>query len=253
MPDESRWKIEVVFAGSCAKREGEKNEDFFKADVDRLRFAVSDGASVSYDSATWAALLCDKYIDCPTLDAVWIAGAVRSYNSTVNRDALPWMKQAAFDQGSFASLLGLTVNQDAEKIDISAVGDSNVLIMKDGIVVEAFPIADVVEFSRSPNLLCTVAAENAYLTEHVIRACQRSFNLSEVVDGDEVSVLMASDALCAWVMTKETDIRLNDLFSIANQEQFTDLVRNQRLKGDLKVDDTTMITIWIRRDLSSKH
>lgn len=247
------WTFEVVFAGSVAKRDGERNEDFCLIDEANLRFAMSDGASVSYDPATWAALLCEKYLSNPTVDVHWIDDAVKSYNLSADRDSLPWMKQAAFDQGSFASLLGLRVDLDAEKIDVTAFGDSNVLIMKDGLIVEKFPVASVEDFSKAPDLLCTVESENTYLSEEVIAACVRTFDLKTVVNEDQVAILMATDALSAWVMKSDTDIRLNTLFSVSNEGHFAELVHQARSATDLKVDDTTMITIRIRRDLPAKH
>ena len=247
------WGFEVVFAGSVCKREGERNEDQYLVDRAQLRFALSDGASVSYDPATWAELLCKKYVDDPDISTSWIEDAVRSYNGAVDRDALPWMKQAAFDQGSFASLIGLSINIDDKTINLTAFGDSNVLIMKEGIVTERFPISDVEEFSRSPNLLCTVGRENTYITEDLISTGKRTFDLKTVVDEDKIAILMATDALSAWVMRTDTEARLNSLFAITEQEKFAELVRDERQKGDLKIDDTTMITIRITRDISPEH
>ena len=253
MADKSGWQFEVVFAGSVAKREGERNEDHYAVDEERLRFALADGASVSYDPATWAALLCEKYIGIPFVDASWIDEAVNSYNLASDRESLPWMKQAAFDQGSFASLLGLSINVETEQIDVTAFGDSNVLIMMDGVVIKAFPISNAEDFSRSPDLLSTVGIENAYLTEDAISASKWTFDLTTAVDEDKVAILMATDALAAWVMGSDTDARLNALFEITEKDRFARLVRQSRSDGTLKTDDTTMITIRIRRDLPAKY
>lgn len=247
------WRVEVIFSGSVPKREGERNEDQYQIDTESLRFVLSDGASVSYDPATWAELLCRKFLEDPVLDAAWIADAASSYTRTVDRESLPWMKQAAYDQGSFASLLGLSLSLETQKIEITAIGDSNVMIMSDGFVVKTFPIVDVEEFSRSPDLVCTVASENDYLTEDVISAAKKIFDLKSVVDEDNVAILMATDALSSWVMSADTDIRLDALFAITGQDQFDELVANARNEGDLKIDDTTMITIRISRDLSPEH
>lgn len=247
------WLLEIVFAGSVDKRAGERNEDFYLVDSEKLRFVLSDGASVSYDPATWATLLCEAYVANPYIDAQWIADAVKTYNIAADRDSLPWMKQAAFDRGSFASLLGLHVDLDAEKLYLTAFGDSNILIMQDGLVVENFPITSPEDFAKSPDLICTVENENAYLTEEVIAASKRTFDLSQVVTEDQVSILMATDALAAWVMSCDIDARLNSLFSVGCDNQFIDLVHQSRSTSGLKVDDTTMITIRMRRDLPAKH
>lgn len=253
MSDESGWIVEIVFSGSLEKREGEQNEDRYKIDDRELLFALSDGASVSYDPAAWAELLCSKFLEDPILDAAWVADAAKSYTLAVDRDSLPWMKQAAFDQGSFASLLGVHLNLEAQEIEITAIGDSNAIIMKDGDVVETFPISDVEDFSRSPDLLCTVANENEYLTEDVVSTSKKNYNLKTVIGEDKVAILMATDALSCWVMSSDTETRLDALFAITSQEQFAEVIGKARNDGDLKVDDTTMIAIWISRDLSSEH
>lgn len=253
MNTKNDWKFEVVFAGSVAKRDVERNEDFYCVDEENLRFVLSDGASVSYDPATWAAMLCEKYVSDPRVDLRWIDEAVKSYSLSADRDSLPWMKQAAFDRGSFASLLGLSADLNDEKIDVTAFGDSNVLIMKDGLIVVAFPITNVDEFARAPDLLCTVASENTYLSEDVIRASTYTFDLTSIVNEDQVAILMATDALSAWVMQRDTDDRLRALFAVSSADQFAHLVHQSRGAAGLKIDDTTMITIRIRRDLPAKH
>src|SRR5579872_5977396 len=91
---------------TVAKRDGEANEDAWQHSH-RGAGAVSDGASVSFDSASWSHLLARRYAQHPDFDAAWLEQAMAAYAKVHDRDGLPWMQQAAFDRGSFASLLGV--------------------------------------------------------------------------------------------------------------------------------------------------
>lgn len=247
------WKAELIFAGSVAKRDGEQNEDRFRFDEARLCFALSDGASVSYDSATWAESLCCKYVENPAFDAEWVSDAVADYNRTVDREALSWMKQAAFDRGSFASLLGVHLNLDLSTIEIRAIGDTNIFVLENGELTDSFPVKYVEQFSNSPDLICTVGSENAYLTTDVLTASCMTVDMKQRMDADVLSLLMATDALSAWAMAEPTNDRLIKLFSVMDENQLKELVSTERANGSLKVDDTTLITIRICRDVSPEH
>lgn len=247
------WKAELIFAGTVAKRDIEQNEDRFLFDETILRFVMSDGASVSYDSGTWAELICKKFIANPAVDAEWVNELVAGYNLTIDRESLSWMKQAAFDRGSFASLLGVQLNLNLSSIQITAIGDTNIFILEDGILTNCFPVKDVEHFSNSPDLICTVHSENAYLTEDTLNASTMTIDLGERIYADVVSVLMATDALSAWAMADPVGERLVELFSLADDNQFLELVSTERANGSLKLDDTSLITIRISRDVSTVH
>jgi hypothetical protein len=247
------WKAELIFAGSVAKRDGEQNEDRFRVDEAALCFALSDGASVSYDPATWAELLCNKFIENSAFDAGWVSEAVAAYNRTVDREALSWMKQAAFDRGSFASLLGVQLNLDLSTIEIRAVGDTNIFVLENGELTDSFPVKNVEQFSNSPDLICTVGSENAYLTKDVLTASCMTVDLKKRMDADVLSLLMATDALSAWAMADPTNDRLIKLFSVIDENQLKELVSTERANGSLKLDDTTLITIRISRGVSPEY
>lgn len=51
-------------AYTVPKAQGVPNEDRFKSSDD-LAHALSDGASISYDSALWAQIVCARYVESP--------------------------------------------------------------------------------------------------------------------------------------------------------------------------------------------
>src|SRR4051812_22159272 len=63
---------------SVAKRPGETNEDCWQ-NSHKGAGAVSDGASVSFDSASWSRILARRYAQHPRLDNAWVAEAIAAY------------------------------------------------------------------------------------------------------------------------------------------------------------------------------
>src|SRR5690242_19769978 len=104
--------MHVSFTGSFPKTQDypDANEDCFVITDDQLCIALCDGASESFDSKTWARSLADRFVANPLVDTNWVQEAVDSYRSQYDWNALSWSKQAAFDRGSFATLLGVEVN-----------------------------------------------------------------------------------------------------------------------------------------------
>jgi len=67
--------MNVLFAEQVPKElaSPDFNEDFFSVDIGKRRFALSDGASESFDSKTWAQLLTNRFIENPELSPDWLS------------------------------------------------------------------------------------------------------------------------------------------------------------------------------------
>jgi hypothetical protein len=48
-----------------------------------------------------------RFAQNPNFSKEWLGAAISEFRELYDRDTLPWMKQAAFDKKSFASLLGV--------------------------------------------------------------------------------------------------------------------------------------------------
>jgi len=107
-PADSRSKSRLPLAFSVPKREDQHNEDSFQRSAKGV-YALSDGASVSFDSASWARILVRRYTRDPEFTREWLSAAIAEFRKLYDRDSLPWMQQASFDKGSFASLLGVRI------------------------------------------------------------------------------------------------------------------------------------------------
>src|SRR6266700_580090 len=145
------------------KVNGQRNEDSFvhsRKDV----FAISDGASVSFDSAAWSRILVRRFAQNPNFSKEWLGAAISEFRELYDRDTLPWMKQAAFDKGSFASLLGVRFFDD-DRIQLMAIGDSLAVLCDGNEIRDTFPYEQASQFDQRPQLLCTNPAENKFIDE----------------------------------------------------------------------------------------
>lgn len=227
---------------TVAKRDGEGNEDAWQHSH-KGAGAVSDGASVSFDSASWSRLLARRYAQHPEFDAAWLQEAIAAYGKLHDRDRLPWMQQAAFDNGSFASLLGLR-DSGSGRVAVLAIGDSLAVLCDGDRIVASFPYEAPEEFDARPQLLSTNPAENRFLDEPgALAERQCEWDLGPL---QNPAVLCVTDALGRWLLSERgrepSPIAL--LRRVKKPRAFARLVRAEREAGRLRRDDTTLLVYW---------
>lgn len=238
-----RPKSRLPLAFSIPKSDDKHNEDRFHRSAKGV-YALSDGASVSFDSASWAAILVRRYAKKPEFTREWLAAAIAEFAKLYDRDSLPWMKQASFDKGSFASLLGVRVIDGGRLIQVLSIGDS-IAVLCDGDRIKAtFPISAASEFNRSPQLLCSNSAGNAFLDK-----IDLSYDL--VADWTfrglaQPALLCMTDALGHWLLSRRDDhpSPISVLRKVRTAAAFARFVREERAAGLMKRDDTTLIALW---------
>jgi len=197
-------------------------EDAVAWSTRRRRFAVADGASASAFARLWAELLARAYTsgklradhlqeDLAPVQAQW-AHAVES------RD-LPWYALEQVRRGAFAALVGLTISH--EKWHALAAGDSCLFHIRDGELLQAFPITDPEEFDNRPFLIGSRATSNTELT---VRTLDGQWQ-----PGD--TFLLMSDALAALFLR---DKRLE-------MHGFRAWVRRMRTERLMRNDDVSLL------------
>ena len=238
-----RAKPRLPLAFSIAKADDKHNEDRFQRSTKGV-YALSDGASVSFDSASWARILVRRYAHNPDFNRAWLSAAIAEFARLYDRESLPWMKQASFDKGSFASLLGVRVIDGGRLIQVLSIGDS-IAVLCDGDRIKAtFPISAPSEFTRSPQLLCTNPVQNAFLDKADV-----GFDL--VADWtfrglEQPALLCMTDALGHWLLSQrdQDPSPISVLRKVRTTNAFARFVREERAAGRMKRDDTTLIALW---------
>lgn len=238
-------QMRVVFAGSVPKSLDypESNEDCYCISDEMRRLVVCDGASESYDSKTWAQNLVQQFIEDPAINEEWVARAVRTYATAHDVGGLPWSKQAAYERGSFSTLLGVEFNLEGRCLEILTIGDSVAMLVDEGKIVRSWPYSTAAQFDERPSLLSTNLPLNGFINE-------KDFYLSNQVSWDldcyvKPTLLCMTDALGQWAlrMVERNDSSWTRLLEITDVEVLSELVTTARSSKLMRTDDSTLVVI----------
>ena len=129
---------------------------------------------------------------------VWVGEALREYSFGHDFASMSWSKQAAFDRGSFATLLGVEWDAEHNAVDVLAVGDSIALLVSAGTMVESWPFSNPDQFREHPTLLATIAEYNTFVGESGFWTTSGvTFHLGAIA---EPRLLCMTDALGEWAL-----------------------------------------------------
>ncbi len=152
------------------------------------------------------------------------------------RDAGQW-----FNRGktftAHATFVGAQLNATTASYSSRAIGDSVAFHVRDGKIVDSFPLTKASEFSNVVHPLSSTGEPRVAVAEKTWR----------VKPGDEV--FMATDALAAWVLVEVESGRspFAALRQIDNSSHMTKFVEQQRERSSapLAVDDTSFVRIVV--------
>ena len=188
-------------------------------------------------------MLARRYAQHPCFDAAWLAEAVAAYAKLHDRDSLPWMQQAAFDRGSFASLLGVS-DRGGGRVGILAIGDSLAVLCDGDQILASFPYEAPEQFEAQPQLLSTNPAENGFLAEpDGLSRLSVEWDLGPL---DNPALLCVTDALGCWILSqRDSDPSpIARLRAIDSRRAFARFVEEERAAGRMRRDDTTLLAYW---------
>lgn len=235
-----RVRLDSVFSVSKDPERTELNEDAFDRDIDGSVFALSDGASESYDSQAWARMLVHKYVENPNFNGEWVSDVQQIYQSSVDFNALSWSKQLAFERGSFATLLGLKLLNESQVADIFSVGDSLAVHIRDGVCIRSFPFQHPEQFDARPELLATLTHQNKFTQDDQFVISDHSEKW-ELMSGD--LIFMLTDAIGQWFL-RELNYEISSfeaLNKVTTEIEFQSLILAMRGEKRMKLDDSTML------------
>lgn len=235
-----RLRVDLVASVAKDLQRQELNEDAYA--VGQTCVALADGASESYDSQTWARLLTQAYTLDQRVSVQWVAARVRTYLDSTDFASLSWSRQAAFERGSFATLLGLELAPNGVEVDVLAIGDSLAVHVRDGVMVESFPFKLAEEFDARPQLMSTISTANAFVgTPDFFTKNSATW---QVQTGDQI--LLVTDAIGHWILARKE--ALADLHTITSVAEFEQLVVARRQDHSMRLDDSTIMRILVDAD-----
>ena len=219
----------------------ECNEDKFVINIAKSRIALSDGASESFDSKTWASIIVNSFSNNPSLKKNWLTKSISKFNDNIDIDSMSWSKQASYERGSFATLLGIEFFQEHKSIEVSAVGDSVAVLLNDCELTKSFPYTLSLEFKQRPELFCTNGElNNFYHSPHFFKLHHKTWSIREMTSP---VLLCMTDALAEWAFRKSEDGTpvWKTLTEIDSLTDFEKLISNERASKSMRIDDSTLI------------
>lgn len=210
----------------------EEYEDAFapekspETDLKEFRCAVSDGATETSFSGLWARMLCQAYneknFDLTRIQAEWL--------KQVSTKELPWYAEQKLESGAFATILGLSLHEEQDKLSwsVRALGDSCLFHLRDGKMLKALPLDSWEAFDYTPILISSKQAANQGILskqEHELGTCLKG----------DLFYLM-TDAISKWFLRRNTEHgdAIDMMETIQTDEQFKHLVDEQRNLRDDK-------------------
>lgn len=250
------WLSIVGF--SCPKRgnSASENEDDFKPRRRRdstdplpsFRCALSDGASDASFSWEWARLLTTAYVRKAPRGTRELHRALKTYRPLwlgyVAGKSLPWYAQAKANNGSFATLLGLTLTSTddgwAGSWKALTVGDTCIFHVRGAKLISSFPLRRSSEFGNFPALIPT-GPQHDEAWRGTVRTRRGGWL-------PEDCFLLMTDALAQWALTRAESgavpwTQFRDVGVADDFPAFHDWISALRDEGSLRNDDTTLVRV----------
>lgn len=238
-------RMKVLFSGQVPKEPAfpDDMEDMVVIAADDCKVVISDGASESFDSRTWARLLASSFIERFDLNTHWLDSVIAEYVVCFDFAALSWSKQAAFARGSFATLLAVRDANDDDTVTVISVGDSLAVFLDGDQLLESFRYTHVEDFQQHPALLCSNTLSNTFLSSaEELNRLQTTWCLK---GRSNPVILCMTDALGEWALRHHQDgnPKWETLAKIRDVTELEGLVLQERATKNLRVDDVTLVTL----------
>ncbi|RYY02188.1 MAG: hypothetical protein EOO53_14230 [Gammaproteobacteria bacterium] len=235
--------LTILFTGTVPKHSDAPadNEDAFRIEAALGRIALSDGASESFDAKNWAQLIVANVMSAALTNDLIIACA-GAYEQLHDPALLTWSKAAAYERGSFATLLLAQDKADLNSVEITSVGDSLAVWGNEKGFIETLPYKSSREFDEKPTLLATRLVMNPSLENAENNFCQSTTWSYEGLD--RCYLLCMTDALGHWLLSRQEmgDFEAyTKLRTMSELDSFQRLVESEREAGNLRRDDTTLV------------
>lgn len=214
-----------------------------------FRCALSDGATKSSFSQSWANYLVTEFINSKSDGSTnqFISSAIRKWKDEINTIELPWHTQEKLRKGSHATFLGFNLLAgDPDVIyplggnwNAFCIGDSYLFHYRREEFVTSVPIDNGKVFNNRPKLIGSNQSNQEYESSQ--------FN-GTWKSGDDF--LLMTDAIAEWAFrSMKNNVNIpgvikDKLTRKSKINFFSDWINHLRFTHEIKNDDTTVI--WIK-------
>ncbi|MDR0408324.1 MAG: hypothetical protein LBH45_05380 [Campylobacteraceae bacterium] len=241
--------MELLFNGSVSKDYAcpHENEDWFNINFIEhdMRIALSDGATISYNSKKWAKILVDYFIKTGNFFAADIKKIVNIYyEKGLDFNGMTLMQKRGLSFGSYATFLGVEYNFSDNCIHVLGIGDSIAVLLNKEDFIEAFPYTSSIQFRKNPQMLSTDIRSDFFFiySKNYSKFC-KIWDLNPIKCP---MLLCMTDALGEWAlkeMENGNSLVWKELLSISNMREFKNFIQTKRDSNMIKIDDTTLISV----------
>ena len=220
-----------------------------------IRFAIADGATESSFARLWARMLTQSYYRfahrSSALDADFrqtIQKLGKRWSKRVFTNPLEWFVLEKVQRGGHATLLGITLTSVGHKLtkegswEALGIGDTCLFQLRNGHLVQAFPLTYSYEFGNHPALLSTMPAHNELIWQTIEGYTAKG----QWQSGDDF--LLMTDALAAWFLkaSENGEQPWQKLAEVTvSQDAFEAWITELRRQDAVRNDDVTLIHIHI--------
>lgn len=224
-------------------------EDATALSLRQMRFCVADGATEAYDSRRWATLLtrcwaANSHLLTTEEFEPWLSILGGRLERRWSRKALPWYAEEKARGGAFAAFIGVAFIPSGDRLVWQAValGDSCLVQVQKGAIVNALPISDPEAFGYHPTLIPS--------NLHRLQGIGEQFTVAAGNAALRDSFWLLTDAIAAWYlrMSVEDPPRVDELAQLLDTNDtrgFERFVERERADKSLRNDDVAVLRITI--------
>jgi hypothetical protein len=224
-----------------------ENEDAIGGNTATLRFAVADGATEGWKSGEWARHLVSSYVLKPPMPANFKEWIARVRNEWSEMDAVPaedepWFIRAKRKEGAYSTLAGFELKAAKDgrgwRWKALAAGDSCFFLIREGRLVESFPLNAVEQFGMTPKLLASSPQ---------LPFADPEWLAGTATDGDVLA--LATDAVAAGLMIAAAKNEKSWTFEVLSTDSASLRKRNlldfMRMLPCPREDDLSLLAVHL--------
>ena len=225
-------------------------QDAIKVNEEYSRYAVADGATLSFFPKQWAELLVERFCEMPNLSLnaenwkQWLVPIQEKWYKQVEervkvRGQFYLTNSFNTREPAVSTLVGLEVEKTKQKWRAVVVGDS-CLFHKNSSGFRSYLIEQSEDFTSRPEAFASFPETNHYDPE---------FIRGEIQSGD--TFILATDALAKWILEHKESENLEEILhqlrQIENREEFNQFVDQARDDEKIRLvnDDVALMLISV--------